>query len=503
MEFVVAIPSHGRHEVINNKTLKLLRYYGISNDRMYVFIEENQYPLYHNKIPKDVNLIVGKLGIKENRQFISDYFPEDQAIVSMDDDIKWICKMTPVRGGKHRNDKIECFQSLIFDIFDSLDEHNCNCAGLYPIDNPFFMKNHISCDLKFIIGNCRFFYNKKNLERRRFTLLEDFETTMKYYLHDSKIIRYNNFVAVTNYKPLKWGFSQDDKNFEVQMFNNKYPEFTKINYKANNNTDIRFLKGDRTVLSTLWIKNPLNTLNKLCFNSWIKNGYNIDLYSDLDYTDIPPEFHEYITIKDPNKICKYNNNDILAYSDYWRYNLLLKIKDAIWVDADMFLIDRIPVSDTIISSEHTMQSGYHKSDKNYVPNIGILRFNTYLGREFLEEVINKIDNKVECSKFCDNMKIFRNSLKKNKYSNLFNSVYPPNTFCPVPWWNCEEMYYAKSYKTKYEVEIPFNKTILNNCVGIHLWENFTMNKHKIDFENVVEGSLFSRLNIYYNNNIDG
>ena len=41
MDYVVAIPSHNRHEVINNKTLKLLRYYGISNDRMYVFVEEN------------------------------------------------------------------------------------------------------------------------------------------------------------------------------------------------------------------------------------------------------------------------------------------------------------------------------------------------------------------------------------------------------------------------------------------------------------------------------
>ena len=496
MDYVVAIPSHNRTKVIDNKTLKLLRHYNIDPERVYVFVAPEEYNEYKKKIAPEYNLVEGALGIKENRKAISDYFDEDQPILCLDDDIKWICQMFCVRGGRQRLDKIKCLETLIFDVFEKLEEEQCNLAGFYPIDNPFFMKQHISNDLRFIIGNCKFFFNKKKLENRKFTLLEDFETTMKYYLEDGKVIRYNNFVCVTNYKILKWNLSAEDKKLEVDLFHHKYKEFTSIKHKVNGNCDIKFIKNPpRIYLSTLWIGKTLNELSRLSFISWIKQGYSIKLYSNLKLNElnINEKYLKYIDIKNPNQVCLYNNEDILPFSDYWRYNLLLKDKNAIWIDADMVLIDRLPTIDTIISSEHTFQSGAFKSKLNFVPNIGVLKFTTDLGREFIEEIINKIDNKKTESKFCDNMTIFRTTIKKNKYIDLFNNIMPPFTFCPIPWWNVTSIYNDVHYPIKYDVENKDNKYIIRNGIGIHLWNYFTMNKYQIDFKSITEHSLFDQL----------
>ena len=495
MDYVIAIPSHERSDVINNKTLKMLRHYNIDLERVYIFVEESQIPIYRNRITsKNVNIIKGELGIQENRKIISEYFNEGQYIVSLDDDIKWICNMVNKRGGKHQLEKIECFEKLILDVHDKMIEEGAGFAGLYPIDNPFFMKRTITTDLRFIIGQVKFFINTHQLEQRRFTLLEDFETTLKYYLYYGKVIRYNNICPVANYKPIKWGLTQENKNDEVRRFHHKYFEYTKINHKVNGNTDIRFIPNPKkTTLSTLWINEKINELTQVSIGSWIKQGYDVDLYTNLNYEDLPKEWINNVKIKNPYTICKYDNEDILAYSDYWRYNLLLKVHDAIWIDSDMYLCDRLPMWPTLITSEHTFQTGAFKSNLTWVANIGILKFRTYLGREFLEEIIDKIDNKIEQSKFCDNMKIFRNVLKKKKYKELYDMVSPPNLFCPIPWWNCDEIYLDHRYTKKYGVRPRDNNYIFKYCNGVHLWQNFTYNKHRIDFNDIKVNSLYYRI----------
>tara|TARA_R110001632_G_scaffold64838_2_gene153956 strand:+ start:1141 stop:2658 length:1518 start_codon:yes stop_codon:yes gene_type:complete len=501
MDYIVAIPSHNRVNKLKENTLELLDFYNIPKNKIYIFVAEDQIELYNKELDNEntfkksntkdeggYNLRTGILGIKENRKSISDYFNENQFIVSLDDDIKdiLILKETILK-------PIESLLELIKTMYNSLKQNNCNLGGLYPIDNPYFMKDTITTDLRFIIGNVKFFFNKKFLENRKFTLLEDYETTLKYYLYDNKVIRYNNIVASTNYKILKWGLTQTDKNKEVELFNNKYPNYSSIKYKKNNNTDISLKRNPKRItLSTLWIKNPLNELAILSIKSWLRQGYLVDLYTDLDHLQYVFLKNNKITIKDPNTICSYTNNDILAYSDYWRYNLLLKL-GTIWIDADMVLLDQIPNRDIIISSEATFQSGAFKSLLPNVPNIGLLKFNTDLGRDFLQEVIDNIYLKVEQSVFTDNMKIFRTKLKKKKYKELYDSVLPYYACCGVSWWNTAELYYDKNYSTKYSVIPIENDYIINNSISVHLWNNFTYNKYKIDFTKIYTMSLYSRL----------
>ena len=89
--YVIAIPTYNRENVIADKTLTTLLYGGISKNKIYIFVANKaQAQLYKDAVPKSHynEIIVGKIGIANQRQYISKYFPLNQYIVSLDDDIE-------------------------------------------------------------------------------------------------------------------------------------------------------------------------------------------------------------------------------------------------------------------------------------------------------------------------------------------------------------------------------------------------------------------------------
>ena len=90
VNFVVAIPSYNRENIITTKTLKTLIDGGISPKKIYIFVANSQqYSLYTNAVPSNLynKIIIGKKGITNQRKFISQWFPEGQYIISIDDDV--------------------------------------------------------------------------------------------------------------------------------------------------------------------------------------------------------------------------------------------------------------------------------------------------------------------------------------------------------------------------------------------------------------------------------
>ena len=180
-------------------------------------------------------------------------------------------------------------------------------------------------------------------------------------------------------------------------------------------------------------------------------------------------------------------SEILPFSDLFRYKLIFNTGKT-WLDADMYLLTKLPKDKIIISSEHTFASGAFKSHLPYVPNIGVLRFPK--GDQFLENLIFKIENSFKVAENLDNMIVFRKKLKTHEY---FDLVSDPLDYCPLPWWSCKESYYDNKYKIKYAVETPSNDWMIENAIGIHLWNNFTFNKHSIDFNKIHNQSLYQKL----------
>ena len=73
MEYVIAIPSYNRPNEIIKKTLKTLADGGVEKERIFIFVaDEEQAEIYK---PTGYKIIIGVIGIANQRVFISKYFP--------------------------------------------------------------------------------------------------------------------------------------------------------------------------------------------------------------------------------------------------------------------------------------------------------------------------------------------------------------------------------------------------------------------------------------------
>ena len=116
----------------------------------------------------------------------------------------------------------------------------------------------------------------------------------------------------------------------------------------------------------------------------------------------------------------------------------------------------------------------------------------------LKLIIDKINTRRKDARFVDNMRVFQQVLKNNPNAK---HVADPSVFCPLSWWNCKESYTDHKYKTKYSVEALTNDLMLQHSIGIHMWNNFTFKKWKIDFDNIDIESLYNRLYCLINNGL--
>ena len=489
MNYSICIPSHKRSDIIKDKVLNLLKKHSISKEQIFIFVEEKEIEEYKSKLP-EYNIVKGSKGIAGQREKISEYFEENHFIVSIDDDVSDI-----LDHGK----SIINLDIFIKDAFHLLLDNQLTLAGVYPTNNEFFTKDTITTDLRFLIGQFKIFINKKQLEKRDYNLLEDYENSLKHYCHGGGVLRFNYITLKANYNTGKGGLKEyrtiERKLYEVKKFVDEYPQYSR---SKKDGFEIQLNKNPkRDIIKSLWIGSHLNDLSELSVMSWLRLDYCVELY--IDTLNLPKYMERFrksgqLVFKSIKEIMPYDfGAEILPYSDLFRYKLLYKTGGT-WADCDMVLLKRLPKDDIIISSEHTFQSGTFKSKLTYVPNIGVLRFPK--GDQLLENLIFKIEHCFKPAEFCDNMNIFRKMLKSHEY---FDYVSTPQMYCPLPWWNCKEMYYEDHYKIKYSVKNQTNDEMINKATALHCWNNITTNKHSIDFNKIHPNSLYAKLyNIIFN-----
>lgn len=491
--YYIAIPSHNRSDIIKKRTISFLERHNIDKSKVFIFVEEKEMHEYNEALP-NYRICKGSKGIAAQRIAISNYFDEDDYVVSMDDDLQEIYKnKTP----------IEDLDLFIVSTFEKMINKNLTLAGVYPTNNSYFFKDEDTTDLRFCIGQFKMFINKRHVEEREYNLLEDYENTVKHYNFSGGVLRLNNIGLKCNYNSLKGGLKEyrnDKKKIEeVNKFKEQYPNYCRIKKSGKDILLNRRVKNE--IISTLWIGEKLNELSEISMLSWLQNGYNIDLYIDKSKEFVIPDsisnkYTDRVNLLDYKEITMPSNlpsNNILPFSDLWRYRMLF-LKGGTWCDADMFLLKRLPNDEIIISSEHTQQLGAYKSKLPYVANIGVLRFKK--DDLLLGKVISKIEKRLakkKIPKFCDNMRIFRDVLKKHNDKEHKYPIADVFNYCPTDWFQVKETYYNETYKTKWGVKPYLNDKILKGSIACHLWMNFTYNKHNIDFSKVHPNSLYSTL----------
>ena len=232
MNYRITVPSYKRSKTINDKTLNyLLNVCSINPKQIDVFVaNKNEYKDYEYLLKKNINIIIGHLGIKNQRKFILNYYNENSFIIQIDDDINYLT----IKKNK-KTEKFKGLDKLIQIGFNECLKNKTKIFGITPTNNHLFMSNKISTNLKFINGGFFGIITDKdksldiNINEK-----DDYERTIKYFIKFKKVIRLNMFSLNTTYYRGGGGMVDDrtvEQNKSSLYLTHKYPDYIKINLK--------------------------------------------------------------------------------------------------------------------------------------------------------------------------------------------------------------------------------------------------------------------------------
>uniref|UniRef100_A0A6C0I3H6 Glycosyltransferase n=1 Tax=viral metagenome TaxID=1070528 RepID=A0A6C0I3H6_9ZZZZ len=249
--YVVAIPSYQRQEVLIKKSLQTLKKGGVDPKKIHIFVaNKEEYETYEKEVPKELygKLITGKLGITEQRKYITKYFPEGTHIVSIDDDVEGLFRSK----GTTKLVEIKKVDTFFKDAFDTLKKENLYIWGIYPVSNPFFMKDKVTTELKFIIGTLFGYINRHDKTLQPSSSIkekEDYEMSILYFLKDGGVLRYNNVTIKTKFHAAG-GLGKTEGRFEAnkdaaEYLSKKYPELVSVFKRKNGMSEVKLRRGTK------------------------------------------------------------------------------------------------------------------------------------------------------------------------------------------------------------------------------------------------------------------
>lgn len=225
----IAIPSYQRPIALREKTLRTLAEHGIPKEQIHIFVVKDEEAMYKEAIGSEYNIVVGELGLVEQKRFIESYYPEAHHIVFMDDDIEAI--------------DLDAFSTLT-ELIETAHKE-CLARGayiwsVYPVWNPYFRKTKepLSTSLKMCIGGFTGIINRPNnveLHLKWCRDREDVERTLRYFIHDGIVLRFNRVGYKTKFfndgglGTLKERI--DRITSEVQILSDKFPLHGSIRQK--------------------------------------------------------------------------------------------------------------------------------------------------------------------------------------------------------------------------------------------------------------------------------
>jgi hypothetical protein len=228
-----------------HKSLKTLQEGGVPAGHIVLFVaNREEEALYKAAIPNG-RIVVGVPGIAKQRTFIRHYFPVGQRVVSIDDDVEGLFR----KKGPNGLDRIRDVDAFFKAAFGTLEKEGLYLWGVYPVRNPFFMKDGVSAGLKFIIGALHGYIvrHDKDLETSVPGAKEDYEQSILYYRKDGGVVRFNdvgiktNFLAKGGLGPDRFAIYKKTAAYLVL----KYPDIVSIFHRKNGMTEVRLKRMDR------------------------------------------------------------------------------------------------------------------------------------------------------------------------------------------------------------------------------------------------------------------
>lgn len=195
MDYHIAIPSYHRPREVMRKTLTTLARADLLS-RATIFVADELELAEYRLTCHDLPIVVGKLGLVAQRQFISSYYPAGSLIVFLDDDITGF--KTLADGKLQKTDQLDAF---FRQAFATMTEAGARIWGLYAASNKMFMERQpaISYGLSYLIGACYGIVNSDVPVLELGDNQEDKERTIRYWEADGKLVRFNHWTILTRY----------------------------------------------------------------------------------------------------------------------------------------------------------------------------------------------------------------------------------------------------------------------------------------------------------------
>lgn len=250
MSYVICIPSYKRAETCRDKTLAMLKNNKIEKKIINVFVanktEEEEYKKILDK--KTYNkLIIGKKGLVQQREFIQKYYAKGTQILFLDDDVE---SVDLTLSSMFKGFSLHEFVKKAFDI---CKKENSHIWGIYPVFNPFFRKPkpEVTTSLKYIVGAFYGVINQPNNKKLLLSITkkfngqkEDVERTIKYFIQDGKVVRFNRIGFKTKYYGKSGGLGTFEARLKPMLeaskaLKKKYPEFGEITTKKTGMTEFK------------------------------------------------------------------------------------------------------------------------------------------------------------------------------------------------------------------------------------------------------------------------
>ena len=221
----IAIPTYKRSSRVH--TLNYLKKENVPIDLITIFVaDKEEYDLYFAKYP-EYKIVIGVLGICNQRNFITEYFCEGEYVISIDDDVRDIISLEGLP-----------FSVWVSDCISYMKSNNVEMLGVNPTTNLHWAKARKGDMFKMgrylCVGVFHIYVVRKEFKLTT-NYIEDYERSMMYLKKDGNVARYNGVCIQTTYWT-KGGCSASGRTKDVYCENVKrlvdlYPDELCISMK--------------------------------------------------------------------------------------------------------------------------------------------------------------------------------------------------------------------------------------------------------------------------------
>lgn len=252
IDYVIAIPSYKRANTLAEKTFPILQAGGIDPGRIFVFVADAEQKSEYEAVLPDYyeKILIGRKGMKNARNAIQKYFPENQFVLNLDDDIKQLWRRVDERSLKPIGGDLDRFIQYGFSL---CLKHRARLWGIYPVSNPYFMKNSYTSVLRYIEGA---FFGVINSHDPMLSVTiddkEDFERSIRYFLMNGSVVRVNWVCIDTDYYKGSGGMQEERTEGRItksaQWLLKTYPDCCRDNTRNKAHAEVKLgdYRADKT-----------------------------------------------------------------------------------------------------------------------------------------------------------------------------------------------------------------------------------------------------------------